>query len=338
MQIEDFIKQTNLPAFRLQQWNQAKYQHFIETIEQLTTWPVALREQLSQQLEFSPLIAIQEQLSAKKDTVKVLFSRKIAPQQKVETVLMMHQDGRRTVCVSCMVGCPVGCHFCATGSMGFLSNLTAEEIVEQVLYFARLLKKQQQKVTNIVFMGMGEPLLNLTAVQEAIEILTDPKKMALSPGRLTLSTSGVIAPLRQLLSSDFKCRLAISLHAPTQSLREQLMPIARSNPLEELLTVIDEYTSRSNKRVSFEYLLLKNINDKQRHAEKLAQLLRGRLVHVNLIPYNQVTGKTFQTSPRPQIERFAYTLQRAHIPHTIRVSMGQDIAAACGQLAKKTIT
>lgn len=335
MQIEEFLAKYNQPAFRLKQFNQAKYQTLIDDFSQLTTWSKDLRENLIKELDFTSLKLVTEQLSKKGDTLKVLFERKSNPGQFFETVLMMHRDGRNTVCVSCMVGCPVGCKFCATGGMGFIDSLRSEEIVDQVLEMARFCKKRSKKISNIVFMGMGEPLLNLGAVLDSIKVFTDKDKMAMSESRIVISTAGIIAPLRKLLDQDFKGRLALSLHAPTQELREQIMPIARMNSLDELMVTIDSYVKKRNKRVSYEYILIKNVNDKERHAQKLVKLLQGRLAHVNLIPYNQVPGQDFSSPYRRQVDRFAYVLKRARIPYTIRVSMGDDIDAACGQLATK---
>lgn len=334
MTFEEFIIENNQPSFRLKQLNLSLYKQYIEDWAEFTTWPKELREKISKEFDFNTLKVINHQKSRKQDTEKVLFSRK-KTNHLFETVLMKHKDGRNTVCVSCMVGCPVGCTFCATGTMGLISNLTATEIVEQVLFFARQLKKEDKKVSNIVFMGMGEPLLNLDNVLESMEIFTNPEKMAMSPSRITISTSGIIQPLKKLFEAGFKGRLAISLHAPTQNLRESIMPIAKNNSLSELMNVIEEIINKTNKRISFEYILLKNINDKQRHAEKLVKLIKGKLIHLNLIPYNPVPGFNLQTSDRNQIDRFSAVLSRARIPHTVRVSMGKDIDAACGQLATK---
>ena len=334
MTFEEFLKKNNQPSFRLKQLNLALYKQYIEDWSEFTTWSKELREKIAQEFDFNTLKVINHQKSKKGDTEKVLFSR-TKNKQLLETVIMKHKDGRNTVCVSCMVGCPVGCTFCATGTMGFISNLTSEEIAEQVLFFARKLKKEDKKVSNIVFMGMGEPLLNLDNVLESIEIFTNPEKMGMSPSRITISTSGIVKPLEKLLENDFKGRLAISLHAPTQELRESIMPIAKNNSLSELMTVVDKIIDNNNKRISFEYVLLKNINDKQRHAEKLVKLVKGKLIHLNLIPYNPVPGFTLQTSDRNQIDRFSAVLSRARVPHTVRVSMGKDIDAACGQLATK---
>ena len=322
---------SNEPKFRLKQANQAIYVDLISSWDKATIFPNGLREKLNKEYP----LEIKAKLLEEKDGKSAKALIYLKDELKVETVLMRHQDGRNTVCVSSMVGCPVGCTFCATGTMGFIANLTSDEIAEQVLFFARRLKKEQQKITNIVFMGMGEPLLNLKNVLESIDIFTDSDKMAMSPSRVTISTSGIVQPMKELFAKDFKGRIALSLHAPTQALRESIMPIAKNNHLDKLMELVDQYINKTNKRISFEYILLKNINDKQRHAEKLAQLVRGKLIHLNLIPYNPVPGFTLETSDRKQIDRFSAILTKARVPHTVRVSMGQDIDAACGQLATK---
>ena len=246
---------------------------------------------------------------------------------------MKHRDGRNTVCVSCMIGCPVGCSFCATGKMGFRGNLTATEIVEQVLYFARILKTSKERVSNVVFMGMGEPMLNLIEVEEAIKRLTDEQMLGLSDKRITVSTSGYVEQLKILIRHGFKGRLAISLHAPNQKLRESLMPVAKNHSLKDLFRVLDDYESVSNKRISYEYILIKGVNDRPQDAHDLVKLLTNRLAHVNLIPYNRIKGVDFKTSGADSIQKFRDILDRGGIHNTIRITMGSDVAAACGQLA-----
>jgi 23S rRNA (adenine2503-C2)-methyltransferase len=336
MQIEQFLAENSQPSYRLKQFNQAFYQNLITDFEELSVWPKELREQAKKQILLLSLKPIKTQISKNQDTIKVLFSRNSNPDHKFETVLMKHQDGRNTVCVSCMVGCPMNCSFCATGSMGFTVNLSAQEIVEQVLFFARKLSKTQQKVTNVVFMGMGEPMVNLLATQEAVAILTDRNKLAMSPSRITVSTCGLVTPLKKFIIQGYKGRLAISLHAPNQQLREQVMPVAKTNSLSELISVVDLYTKQTNKRVSYEYILISKLNDQKEHAQELAALLKHKLAHVNLIPYNPVAGKNWTRPNKKTIFAFSEILKRANIAHTIRVTMGEDIAAACGQLATKT--
>jgi 23S rRNA (adenine2503-C2)-methyltransferase len=266
-------------------------------------------------------------------TIKALFSRKI-DDKKLETVLMMHKDGRNTVCVSCMIGCPVNCAFCATGKMGFKANLTAGEIVDQVLYFSKYLSQTDKKVTNVVYMGMGEPLLNYDEVMKSIDILTDEKKMGLSQRRITISTSGYIPQLRKLIASNYKGNLAISLHSANQLIREKIMPVAKVYKINDLMEALAEYEANGGRRITYEYVLIKDLNDTKECAEDLVKLLKGKLALVNLIPYNKVDGADFEKSSKNSIFSFLKILQTNNIEATIRVTMGDDSAAACGQLAQ----
>jgi 23S rRNA (adenine2503-C2)-methyltransferase len=188
-------------------------------------------------------------------------------------------------------------------------------------------------VTNVVFMGMGEPMLNLSAVKEGITILTDPNKLGLGQRRITVSTSGYLPQLTEFIQAGFRGRLAISLHAPTQELREELMPtVAKVFPLDKLLEKLDEFTTLTNKRISYEYILIKEVNDKFEHAGELVRLFRDRLAHINLIPYNAIADSEFVTPERERVLKFRDILADAGIPVTVRVSMGADVAGACGQL------
>jgi len=335
MQVATFLDQAGEPKYRLKQFNESFYKSYLEDFDSFTNWPTTLRAQAKVQINLHALKPIQTLVSKDHNTIKVLFERLSHTGQFLEAVLMKHEDRRNSVCVSCMVGCPMGCVFCATGTMGFVANLTADEIVEQVLFFSRLLKKENQKVTNIVFMGMGEPMINLIPTQEAIDILTDKDRFALGSRNITVSTCGVTPALKKFVNDGYKGRLALSLHAPNQSLREQIMPIAKSNPLDELMQVLDLYVQKTNRRVSYEYILIKDLNDQKEQAQELIKLLQNRLAHVNLIPYNPVSGKSYQTSEKKAVFAFASYLKEANIPHTIRVTMGADIQAACGQLATK---
>ena len=329
--IHDFISRHSIPSYREKQFNSAYYQDFITSFDELSTWSKELRLLLQQELPFSSITLIKKVVSLRNDTEKMLFER-VSDKKRIETVLLRHSDGRNTVCVSCMVGCPVGCTFCATGTLGFLGNLTVQEIVDQVLFVARLLKGQQQSITNIVFMGMGEPLLNLQPVLKAIAVFTDHRKMGMSERRITISTSGHIDNLKKLLKSGYVGRLALSLHAPNQKLRERLMPIAKKFPLDDLLILLDEHAKKTNKRISFEYTLIDGVNDVPKYAEELASIMRHRLTHVNIIPFNPVRGISYRRSPPDVIQQFSKILTNRHVHHTVRVTMGDDIAAACGQL------
>jgi len=231
-----------------------------------------------------------------------------------------------------MSGCPVGCIFCASGQMGLKESLNQYQIVDQILHFARQLKNQNQKVTNIVYMGMGEPMLNLENVSHSIIDITDKDKLGFSKRRVTLSSSGYVQNLRTFLNKKLGVKLAISLHAPNQKLRDILMPaVSKSNSLQDLFAVLDEYTKRTNKRVTYEYVLLRDINDFTENAEELAKLLKNRLALVNLINYNENDCLPFKKSRNTLL--FQRILIENGITCTIRRSLGEDIKGACGQLA-----
>jgi 23S rRNA (adenine2503-C2)-methyltransferase len=326
-----FTKENNLENYRLDQLYQQYYKDNINSWDELTTWPLDLREKLKKEIPFSKLKNFKEYVSKEDDTVKTLaFTEEGFP---VETVLM-RSNKRNTVCVSCMSGCPVGCSFCATGQMGFNRNLDTQEIIDQILYFKRKLDTTGQIITNIVFMGMGEPMLNLENVVKAIEILTDPEKIGMGTRRITVSTVGYIKQLEQFLDLDLGVKIAISLHAPNQSLRETLMPtVAKDNHIDDLISVLIDFQKRTNKKVTYEYLLMENINDQPKHAKELAKLLKNQIVLVNLIRFNPSPGIPFKPSGKRAIETFQNILDSRNINNTLRHSYGNDINAACGQLA-----
>lgn len=334
--INEIVSKYNLPTFRVKQFNQAFYKELVPDFDSITTWSKELREMLKDELEFQSISEIRRLTSKKGDTVKALFKRN-KDGKLIETVLMRHEDGRNTVCISCMVGCPVNCKFCATGKLGFRGNLEAREIVDQVLWAARLMKydlnEPDAKVTNIVFMGMGEPMLNLKHVMKAIGLFTDSEKLGMSSRRITISTSGFVPQMKKFFASGFRGRLAISLHAPNQDLRKELMPVAEKFKLYELMTTIDEYTELTNKRVTYEYILIKDKTDTIENARELSELMNGRLHHVNLIPYNPVRGENYERSPKENIRRFTSVLASNNVNYSVRVTMGDDVNAACGQLA-----
>ncbi len=329
-----YFKDLNLKKYKIAIINDWFFKKLETDFDKYTNLSKNEREIIKKKYKSSNLKLLQKSESQDKSTLKALFE--LSDGARIESVLMRFKDGRNSVCVSSQVGCPVGCVFCATGRMGFTRNLTAQEIVDQVLFFARILDKQKQKVTNVVYMGMGEPMLNLDNVIESIKILTDKKQFGLGSRHITVSTSGYVKQLYKFLKTDLKVRLAISLHAPTQSLREKLMPVAKIYSLDELFEFLNIWWQRRKKRISFEYILIKNINDSEKDASSLAKLLKNKLAHVNLIPYNPVANLNFQRSNKKQISRFAKILNDANIPVTLRVTMGDEIKAACGQLASKT--
>jgi len=329
--VEEIVKNNNLQNYKITQFNKAYYNDLVESFDEITTWSKKDRALLSSEQFFS-LEVEKHQVSKRKDTIKVLFKRKL-DNKFIETVLMRFEDGRNTVCVSCMVGCPVNCTFCATGKLGFNGNLNAKEIVDQIMYFARYLKKENAKITNVVYMGMGEPMLNLENVQKSIEVLTDENKFGLGGRRITVSTSGYVAQFNKLVSDGFRGRVAISLHAPNQALREQLMPIAKAYSLDQVMEALDNYVTLTNKRVSYEYILIDGVNDSEQNALELSDLLKNRLAHVNLIPYNPIDGVMYKRSTQENIQLFSKILKQKGINYSLRVTMGDDINAACGQLA-----
>lgn len=329
--IKTFSNKLNLQKYRIKQFNEQYYQEAISSWDELTTWSKDLREQLKKEIPFSTLKNVKEYIASDKRTMKILADTEAG--NPVEAVLMRNKD-RITICVSCMSGCPVGCEFCATGKLGLNQNLSSQEIIDQVLHFKRVLKRTDEKITNIVYMGMGEPMLNLQPILDSIEVLTNPEKLALSPRRITVSTVGYLEPLKEFMEANTRTKLAISLHAPNQELREELMPTAaKANSLDDLMDLLEDYEEETNKRVTYEYILLNGINDTVEHAEELSELLEGRLALVNLINFNASPNLDFKSSSRDRISKFQNTLSKNGINNTLRYSMGDEIHGACGQLA-----
>ncbi len=290
----------------------------------MTSLPVGLRDALGEHVPFSSLDVVAETL-ARDRTLKVLFHT--ADGHPVEAVLMRYRDGRRSVCVSSQSGCPLTCTFCATGQMKFGRNLTAGEILDQALHFRRI-----EPIDHVVFMGMGEPMLNLDAVLEAARRLPD---LGVTPRRTTISTVGWMPGLTRFVDEvEQPIRLALSLHAPTDALRSTLMPVNDRYPLEDVLAECRRYVELRGRKVFVEYVMLAGVNDSTEHARELAQLLDAKAFKVNLIPYNP-TGM-YDGSSRDTIARFKAVLDKARVPATVRLTRGRDIAAACGQLAATT--
>ena len=321
------------PAFRLKQIKKAVFGDLIENWDEAATLPLVLRKTLQADCPISELEA--EKLLTSKDgqTLKVLFLAKDG--SKIEAVLMKHIDERNTVCVSSQVGCSVGCEFCATGELGFKRNLSDSEIVDQVLYFARLLKKEGDKVTNVVFMGMGEPFLNYDNVLGAIKILNDKDGFNLGARHISVSTVGVVEGIKQFTEADLQVNLAISLHAPDNVLRSKLVPLNKTYPIEKVLSAVDSYIQKTKRRVMFEYLMIDGVNDGEKQALSLAKLLKKPLYFINLISYNPTGHCEFKPSPGWKIKKFREILEREGLAVTQRHGFGKEIKGACGQLAGK---
>lgn len=312
--------------------------HFIHNeaateIAQITPLSKAFREQLTDQGYYICRLALANKLTDKDGTAKYVFT--LGDGSRIETVLLdprkagtLLDDERRTLCVSTQVGCALGCLFCATGKLGFRRNLTAAEIVDQV----NTVQAEAGRITNVVYMGMGEPLLNYRAVVKSVAILNHPKGKNIGIRHITISTCGIAPAIRKLASEDVHPKLAVSLNAPNDALRTQLMPINAKYPIAEMLKAVRFYQDRTRQRVSFEYVMIKGLNDSPAHARMLVNLLRGLMCHVNLIEHNPYPGCEFAGSGSERIRQFASILERAGIETTVRFRMGRSIRAACGQL------
>ncbi len=247
----------------------------------------------------------------------------------------MFYDKRRTLCISTQSGCAMGCVFCATSQMGYLRHLSSGEIIEQVLYFARRLAEQGEKVSNIVMMGMGEPFHNYDAALATIDRLNHPEGMRLGARRFTISTVGLVPAIERFAEEKRQTNLAISLHAADDELRSSMLPINRQHPIADLMAAVRNYTELTHRRVTFEWALIRGVNDTPEQAYKLAALLKGMLVHVNVIPLNPTDGFEGQAATPIRAKSFQSILENKGIPCSIRIRRGIDIQAGCGQLAQK---
>ncbi|GJM45363.1 MAG: dual-specificity RNA methyltransferase RlmN [Gemmatimonadota bacterium] len=330
-ELESMVAERGLPAFRYRQMARWLYGKAAASIDEMTDLSLDLRTELSRDYEVGGLEVVAERTSQVDRTRKFLF--RLQDGRSVESVLM--PLGRRyTLCISSQVGCTLDCVFCDTGRMGFLRNLEAWEIVGQVIPLWREIRAERDdKVrTNIVFMGMGEPLHNTDAVIEACRLLTDPLGLHLRPKGITVSTAGGIAGMRKLADSGLGVRLAVSLNATTQEERERLMPKAAKVPLLELVAAARDYAERTNDRATMEYVLMRGVNDRPEDADRLGDLFRGGPFKINLIPYNPGGNGQLERPDREAVDAFARRLYPQAPVVTVRWSMGPDIAAACGQL------
>ncbi|MFA6375935.1 MAG: 23S rRNA (adenine(2503)-C(2))-methyltransferase RlmN [Candidatus Paceibacterota bacterium] len=321
------------PAYRVEQAREAVIKSLIDDWNQAQGFPKELRHNLAQSF---PLAINAEIFSSQEgDSLKALLT--LSDGLKVETVLMRHQDDRNTVCVSSQVGCPMGCIFCATGKMGFKRNLTESEIIEQVLIFGRMLKKENQRVTNIVFMGMGEPFMNYDNVIAAVRIMNDSKGLGIGGRHISISTAGVTEGIEKLIDEPVQMNLAISLHAPNDALRSKMMPANLKYPIDEIFKAVLRYSKNTNRRVMFEYIMIDGVNDSDECACQLVELIKNhmplKLAFINLIRYNP-TG-VFKPSEPERTKSFKKILEDGHVEVTERYRFGRGIKAACGQLSTK---
>lgn len=346
-ELGELLAEWGEPRFRVDQvWGWA-YRSFADDFSSMANLPAALRVRLAEALDLSLLTPIAEETSASGQTRKVLF--RSGDGNTLESVLMLYHD-RRTACISTQIGCGMGCTFCATGQGGLARNLSAGEIVGQVMHFAREIRVAQieeaqargvradldaHPVTNVVLMGMGEPLANYAAAWRAIETLTDDRGYNLGTRRITLSTVGLVPGIRRLAEEDLAINLAVSLHASDDVLRNRLVPVNQRYPIADLMGAIHDYVSETRRRVTIEYALIAGVNDTPDQARQLARLLQGLLCHVNLIPLNPTPGSPLRPSPQEQVSAFRDILEGNGIPTTLRIRRGIDIEAGCGQLRQR---
>lgn len=322
MNLENLAKVLeNEPKYRLEQAKTAVFQKLIEDWSEATVFPLALRKKLNKECPLS----IKAETFPDTDTIKIQLT--LDDGFKIESVLMSHSDGRNTVCVSSQVGCPLDCKFCATGAMGFKRNLEIYEIVEQAVFFARFKKR----VTNIVFMGMGEPFLNYENVLKAVRIINDKNGLNIGARNISISTAGITEGIKKLAGENLQLNLAVSLHAPNNQLRSKIMPMNNKYPLEVIFKTVDGYIKKTKRKVMFEYLLIKDVNDSDDCAWELAKLMKKPLYFLNLILYNP-TG-IFAPSSFARIKKFKDILEKNGIDFSQRYRFGQKIKAACGQLS-----
>ncbi len=312
--------------YRVKQSQEAIFKNFLSDWSEASNLPKSLVEKLNAEC---PLL-IEAKIFESKDnkTSKALITLEDGLQ--IETVLLAHRDGRHTVCVSTEVGCPMACTFCATGKMGLKRNLTYSEIIEQVLFFSRILYKKGERVSNVVYMGMGEPFLNYDNVIKSIKYLNDPEAFNIGARHISISTCGILTGIDKLAEEKMQINLAISLHAPNDDLRSELMPINKRFPLDKLFKAVDKYIEKTGRKVMFEYLMIKGVNDRAEHARQLAKIMNKPLYMVNLIIYNPTD--TYRSSDAVTIQNFKNILDKAGIGVVQRYSFGRDIKAACGQL------
>jgi len=328
-------EELSLKRYRIEQLYRAAVRELHEDVSSITVLPQGLRDELDARgFPFDTVAPAVVRRSSDGQTIKGLFA--LRDGQQVESVLMEHRGDRNTVCISSQAGCAFACTFCATGQGGFSRHLTASEIFDQARYFARVLARGGRKITNIVFMGMGEPFHNYESVMGAVALLNDPRGFGLGHRHITISTVGVVPAIDRFAEEGLQVNLAVSLHAPTDEQRDAIMPVNRRWKIAELMDACERYVEKTGRKIFFEYLMLAGVNDRAEDARALARLMAGRLYHVNLIPYNATPDAEFRGSEGPVVSAFQRLLTEAGVPSTIRHPMGRDIAAACGQLRAET--
>lgn len=330
-QLKDELESLGEKKYRAEQIFKWIYVDKVNSFDEMTNLSISLREILKNNYSINSFKVIKRQVSSD-GTQKFLFD--ILDGNAIESVLMKYHHGN-TICVSSQVGCKMGCKFCASTGIKFVRSLSAGEIVEQVLAVER---ESGEKISNIVFMGIGEPLDNYDNVIHAIRILNNPKGLNIGARHISVSTSGIVPRIYDLAKENIQCTLSVSLHATNNEKRSQMMPINKKYSIEELIKACKDYINITNKRISFEYALAKDNNDNLEDAKQLVSLLKGMLCHVNLIPINKIENGNFVKSSNENIIKFRDYLNDNGIVATIRRELGSDIDAACGQLRRKNLS
>jgi 23S rRNA (adenine2503-C2)-methyltransferase len=333
-QLAELLTSLGEPKFRAKQVWQWLYRHYVQEFSDMANLPLELRQKLDERFSLDTAEIVSSLQSNDRQTTKLLF--RLPDDQLVETVLMKYEK-RRTLCISTQAGCAMGCVFCATGQMGFFRHLSSGEIIAQVIHFARILANEDQHVTNIVLMGMGEPLHNYENTLAAVDTLTDSDGFNLGARKITISTVGLVPAILRYAEEQRQTPLAISLHAATDIERNKLIPISKKWPIAELMDACRYYIHKTGRRLTFEWALIQNQNDTIEQAQALGRLLEGMLCHVNLIPLNPTSGFSGGPSGRTRVEAFQRELSNYGVSSTVRVRRGIDIQAGCGQLRDRHV-
>jgi len=329
-ELKNELKQLGEKPFRAQQIFKWLYEEKVESFDEMTNLSLELRQKLKEKYTMCNFKILKKQ-EAKDGTIKYLFD--ILDGNAIETVLMRYHHGN-SICVSSQIGCKMGCKFCASTGINFIRNLSTGEIVEQII---KVEQDTNERISNVVFMGIGEPLDNYENVVNAIKLINHPKGLNIGARHISISTSGLVPKIYQLAEENIQCTLSISLHATNNQKRSSMMPINNTYKIEELMKACKDYIAKTNRRISFEYALAKDNNDNLSDAKELVKLLKGMLCHVNLIPINKIENGQYSKSSNENIMKFRDYLNDHGIVATIRRELGSDIDAACGQLRRKNL-
>ncbi len=338
-ELYSFFEEIGEKSFRGLQMTKHMYQRGISDFDEMTDFGKKLRDKLKNIAYIEDIKTLRHLISSQKDTEKFLFG--LSDGNCLESVIMSYEDhigpSRLTACISTQVGCLMGCSFCATGKSGFIRNLTAGEIADQIIQMQKIIAPSERRIANVVMMGMGEPMLNYDNVMKAVDIINCAEGIAIGMRHIAISTCGIIPGIKKLAKEGIQVKLAVSLHSPFNEIRSKIMPINKKYPLPELMKALKEYQEITGRRITFEYAMIDGVNDDINSAEELARILEGFTALINLIPLNNVTEYGKKRSTDEKIEKFKSFMENKGIRTTIRKERGTDINAACGQLRKKVL-